>query len=65
VATEHYRTARTTITARIPVFPFSAPVTAVAWLAALAFVVQGLGAAARALKPGAPAAPAPPAAPAA
>jgi TRAP-type C4-dicarboxylate transport system permease small subunit len=56
VAVEHYRTARTTITARIPVFPFSAPVTAVAWLAALAFMVQALGSAARALGATAPAA---------
>jgi TRAP-type C4-dicarboxylate transport system permease small subunit len=61
VAAEHYRTARTTITARIPVFPFSAPVAAVAWLAALAFVVQALGAGARALRPAAAPAPAPPA----
>jgi len=50
LAAEYGRTARTTITMRIPVLPFIAPVTAAAGLAALAFVVQALGALVRALR---------------
>jgi TRAP-type mannitol/chloroaromatic compound transport system permease small subunit len=45
---EFWRTSRTTITMRIPIVPFIVPVTAAAGLAALGFVVQGLGAFARA-----------------
>jgi TRAP-type C4-dicarboxylate transport system permease small subunit len=48
---EFHRTSRTTITARIPVFPFALPVTAAAGLAALTSLVQAVGAAARALRP--------------
>jgi TRAP-type C4-dicarboxylate transport system permease small subunit len=51
LAAEYARTARTTITARIPVVPFIVPVTAAAWLAALGFVVQALGGFARAARP--------------
>lgn len=51
LAAEYGRTARTTITMRIPVFPFIAPVTGAAGLAALAFVVQALGALARVARP--------------
>jgi TRAP-type C4-dicarboxylate transport system permease small subunit len=51
LAAEYAATARTTITARIPVLPFIAPVTAAAWLAALGFAVQAAAAAARAAMP--------------
>ena len=51
VAAEYGRTARTTITMRIPIYPFILSVTAVGWLAALGFVVQALAAFARAAHP--------------
>jgi TRAP-type C4-dicarboxylate transport system permease small subunit len=57
LAEEYWATARTTISARIPIFPFIVPVTAAAGLAALGFVVQALGALARALRPDLPLAP--------
>jgi TRAP-type C4-dicarboxylate transport system permease small subunit len=58
LAAECLGTGRTTITARIPVFPFILPVTAAAGLAALAALVQAAGALARAVTP--PRGPAPP-----
>ncbi len=51
LAAEYGRTARTTITMRIPILPFIVPVTAAAALAALGFVVQALAAFARAAAP--------------
>ena len=60
LAAEYGRTARTTITTRIPVYPFILPVTAAAWLAAAAFVIQALGAFARAAWPGPGPVPEPP-----
>jgi TRAP-type C4-dicarboxylate transport system permease small subunit len=48
---EYGRTARTTITARIPIFPFLVPITGAAWLATLGFVVQSVGALLRAIRP--------------
>ena len=56
LAAEYTRTARTTITMRIPVAPFILPVTAMTWLAALGSVVQALAAFTRVARP-APAAP--------
>lgn len=50
----------TTITARIPVFPFIAPVTGAAALATGASLVQAAGAAIRAFRPGLPPLPVPP-----
>ena len=49
LAAEFSRTARTTITMRIPVYPFILPVTILTWLAAAGAIVQGLAALARAL----------------
>jgi TRAP-type C4-dicarboxylate transport system permease small subunit len=54
LAREYWLTRRTTITARIPVFPFILPVTAAGGLAALGFVGQAAGALARALDPALP-----------
>ncbi len=51
LAAEYGRTARTTITMRIPVYPFIASVTAAGWLAALGFGIQGLAAFCRAANP--------------
>jgi TRAP-type C4-dicarboxylate transport system permease small subunit len=51
LAAEYGRVARTTITARIPIFPFLVPVTGAAWLATLGFVVQASGALLRAIRP--------------
>jgi TRAP-type C4-dicarboxylate transport system permease small subunit len=51
LAAEYGRTARTTITMRIPIFPFILPVAVAAWLAAACFVVQAMGAGLRALHP--------------
>jgi TRAP-type C4-dicarboxylate transport system permease small subunit len=51
---------RTTITARIPIYPFIVPVTAAAGLATLASLVQALGAAARVVRPDLGPLPAPP-----
>lgn len=48
LAAEYGRTARTTITMRIPILPFILPVTAAAWLAALGFLIQAAGAFAQA-----------------
>ncbi len=59
LAAEFLATSRTTLTARIRVFPFMLPVTAVAAVAALAFLLQALGAAARALRPELPPLPSP------
>jgi len=54
LAAEFYATSRTTITARIPVFPFIVPVTAASGLSVLGFLVQAAGALARAARPGLP-----------
>jgi TRAP-type transport system small permease protein len=54
---EYWATSRTTISYRIPILPFLVPVTAAAGLAALGFVVQALGALARAGRPDLPPAP--------
>ncbi len=52
LAAEFFATQRTTITMRIPIFPCIVPVTVTAGLAALAFVVQAIGAARRAWRTG-------------
>jgi TRAP-type C4-dicarboxylate transport system permease small subunit len=52
LAAEVARTSRTTITARIPVFPFMLPVMLASAAAALCAVVQAVGAAARVWRPG-------------
>jgi TRAP-type C4-dicarboxylate transport system permease small subunit len=57
LANEYWATARTTLSYRIPILPFLLPVTAAAALAALGFVVQALGALARAARPDLPPAP--------
>jgi TRAP-type C4-dicarboxylate transport system permease small subunit len=54
LASEFYVTSRTTITARIPVFPFIVPVTVAGGLAVLGCLVQALGALARAARAGLP-----------
>jgi TRAP-type transport system small permease protein len=54
LAGEFYATSRTTITARIPVFPFIVPVTVAGGLAVLGFLAQAVGALARALRGGLP-----------
>ncbi len=59
LAGEVLRTGRTTITARIPEFPFMVPVTIASALAALAALVQALGAMARVARPDQPPMPAP------
>jgi TRAP-type transport system small permease protein len=59
LAAEYMATQRTTITVRIPIVPFIVPVTAAAGLAALGFVVQAVGASARALRPALPPLPTP------
>lgn len=59
LAMEYMATSRTTITIRIPIVPFIMPVTAAAALAALAFVVQAVGAGACALRPDLPPLPTP------
>ena len=59
LAAEFFATQRTTITMRIPIFPCIVPVTVTAGLAALAFVVQAIGAAWRAWRTGLPALPTP------
>jgi TRAP-type C4-dicarboxylate transport system permease small subunit len=48
LAAEYGRTARTSITMRIPVYPFILTATAAGWLATLTFIVQGLASFARA-----------------
>jgi TRAP-type mannitol/chloroaromatic compound transport system permease small subunit len=48
---EYGRAARTSITMRIPVYPFILPATAAAWLASVGFVVQALASFARAARP--------------
>lgn len=59
LAAEFLATQRTTITMRIPIFPCIVPVTVTAGLAALAFVVQAIGAALRAWRPSLPPLPTP------
>jgi TRAP-type C4-dicarboxylate transport system permease small subunit len=59
LAAEFFATQRTTITMRIPILPCIVPVTITAGLAALAFVVQAIGAARRAWRTGLPALPTP------
>lgn len=59
LAADFLATRRTTITMRIPIFPCIVPVTVTAGLAALAFVVQAVGAALRAMRPGLPPLPTP------
>jgi TRAP-type C4-dicarboxylate transport system permease small subunit len=54
LAVEYVRTARTTITARIPVSPFILLVTGAAWLTAAAFAVQAVAALGRAARTGPP-----------
>lgn len=54
LAAEFYATSRTTITARIPVFPFIVPVTAAGVLAVVGCLVQAAGALARVAQPGLP-----------
>jgi TRAP-type mannitol/chloroaromatic compound transport system permease small subunit len=48
---ESARTAGTSITMRIPVYPFILAATAAAWLASGAFIVQALAALARSVRP--------------
>ena len=48
LAAEYGRTARTSITMRIPVYPFILPAVAAGWLASLGFVIQALASFARA-----------------
>jgi TRAP-type transport system small permease protein len=59
LAVEFLATQRTTITMRIPIFPCIVPVTVTAGLAALAFVIQAIGAALRAWRPNLPPPPTP------
>jgi len=51
LAAEYGKTARTTITMRIPIYPFIVSVTAAGWLASLGFVIQALAAFCRATRP--------------
>ena len=51
LAAEYGKTARTTITMRIPIYPFIMSVTAAGWLASLGFVIQALAAFCRAARP--------------
>jgi TRAP-type C4-dicarboxylate transport system permease small subunit len=60
LAAEMARTSRTTITARIPVFPFMVPAMLAAGAAAVCALLQGLGAAARVARPALPPPPAQP-----
>jgi TRAP-type C4-dicarboxylate transport system permease small subunit len=60
LAAEVARTGRTTITARIPVFPFMLPVMLASGVAALCALVQAVGAAIRVGQPGLPPPPAQP-----
>ena len=50
LAAEYVRTARTSITMRIPIYPFILPAVAAGWLASLGFVIQALAAFARATR---------------
>jgi hypothetical protein len=59
LAAEYMATRRTTITVRLPIVPFMLPVTAAAALATLGFIVQAVGAGARALRPAMPPLPTP------
>ena len=54
LAAEYHAIARTTITMRIPIVPFIVPVTAASGLATLCFLIHGMGALARAIRPGLP-----------
>lgn len=51
LAADYGRTARTTITMRIPIYPVAAVVVTCAWLSCLAAVIQALAAFARAARP--------------
>ena len=51
LAAEYGRTARTSITMRIPVYPFILPAVAAGWLASLGFIIQALAAFCRAASP--------------
>ena len=51
LAAEYGRTGRTSITMRIPVYPFILPAVAAGWLASLGFVIQALAAFARSTRP--------------
>ena len=51
LAAEYGRTARTSITMRIPVYPFILPAVAAGWLASLGFVIQALAAFCRSAYP--------------
>jgi TRAP-type C4-dicarboxylate transport system permease small subunit len=59
LAADFLATQRKTITMRMPIFPWIVPVTVTAGLAALAFVVQAVGAALRAMRPSLPPLPTP------
>jgi TRAP-type transport system small permease protein len=59
LAREYLATGRTTMTMRIPVFPFIVPITAAAGLAALGCVIQAAGVGLRALRPQLPPFPTP------
>jgi TRAP-type transport system small permease protein len=59
LAVEYAATGRTTINARIPVLPFLIPAAAAAGLATVGLVLQAIGAAVRAGRPGLPEMPAP------
>lgn len=48
LAAEYGMTARTSITMRIPIYPFILPAVAAGWLASLGFVIQALASFARA-----------------
>ncbi len=52
LAAEYGRTARTSITMRIPIYPFILPAVVASWLASLGFVIQALGSFARAAAAG-------------
>lgn len=54
LAAEYHAIARTTITTRIPIVPFIVPVTLASALATLCFLLHGMGALARAMRPGLP-----------
>lgn len=54
LAAEYHAIARTTITMRIPIVPFIVPVTVASALATLGFLLHGVGALARAVRPALP-----------
>jgi TRAP-type C4-dicarboxylate transport system permease small subunit len=59
LAQEYLATSRTTLTMRLPIFPFIVPITAAAGLTALGGVIQAAGAGLRALRPQLPPSPMP------